>query len=546
MELEGLQPSNPTVDDTIRTDSVFTDFRILTASDVQKLIDGSATKSCSLDPIPTYILKQILDILLPSITDILNLSRSSGQVPDDFKMANLSALLKKLSMDPEILKHFRPISNLPYVSKLVESSVVNDVRDYAIENGLLDPDQSAYQQYHSTETVLLKVGNDVLVGIDSDHLVALILVDLSSAFDTVKHAIMLHRLHTYLGISGTALEWFRSYLSNRKQTVIINGASSTPRDLKYGVPQGSVLGPFLFSIYLLPLREILLKHGIPYKLYADDNQIYIIFERREGVQANLALKLAVHDARQWLIENFQKVNDSKTELLLISSMHQPPAEFPEFTVGDEVIVPADSVRNLGFIFDSHMRFDRHITSVVQASFCNLRDLYRIRPYIPQDSLETLVHSFITSRVDYCNSLLYGLPKKQINRLQAVQNSAARLVTFTHKFDHITPVLMELHWLRVPQRIIFKILLFTFKCLHKLAPAYLQDLLTWRQPNGLRSDNKLLLHVPKSRLVTYGDRAFSVAAPKLWNALPLSVKSNISLCKFKRDLKTYLFNESYNV
>jgi len=374
-------------------------------------------------------------------------------------------------MDPEILKNFRPVSNLPYVSKLVESSVVVDIKDYAVKNGLLDPDQSAYIEYHSTETVLLKVHNDIMHGIDSGHVVALSLIDLSSAFDTVNHRIMLQRLHTYLGITGTALDWFRSYLSNRKQTVIINGVSSNPKDLKYGVPQGSVLGPFLFSIYLLPLRKILLRHGIPYKLYADDNQIYIIFERDESVQANLALQLAIQDARQWLIENFQKVNDSKTELLLIHSMHQSPFEFPDFKVGDEVIVPADSVRNLGVIFDSQMRLDKHVTSIVQASFRNLRDMYRVRPYIPQASLETLVHAFITSRLDYCNSLLYGLPKKLTDRLQAVQNSAARLISFTHKFDHITPILRELHWLRIPERIIFKMMLFTFKCLHNKAHDY---------------------------------------------------------------------------
>ncbi len=305
-----------------------------------------------------------------------------------------------------------------------------------------------------------------------------------------------------------------------------------------------MLGPFLFSIYLLPLREILEKHGIAYELYADDNQIYIVYKRQDAIAANIALTAAINDARHWLTRNFQKVNDSKTELLLISSMHQPPVEFPEFKVGEEVIVPADSVRNLGVIFDSNMRLNKHISSVVSASFAKLRDMYRIRPYLPQESLETLVHAFITSRLDYCNSVLYGLPKKEINKLQAVQNSAARLITFTRKYDHITPVLMELHWLRVPERIIFKMMLFVFKILHKQAPEYLMDLLEWKQPNGLRSDNKLLLVVPKSRLVSYGDRAFSVAAPKLWNALPQCVKESVSLEVFKRQLKTYLFNQSY--
>ena len=157
----------------------------------------------------------------------------------------------------------------------------------------------------------------------------------------------------------------------------------------------------------------------------------------------------------------------------------------------------------------------------------------------------MVHAFVTTHLDYCNSLYYGLPKKQIKRLQGIQNTAARLVTGTRKYDHITPILRELHWLQVDTRIIFKYLLITFKCIHGLAPKYLSDLLTLKKNRGLRSDNKLLLVKPKSRLVTYGDRAFSNAAPKLWNALPDKIRLSESLEDFKSGLKTYLFRKSYS-
>ncbi len=349
---------------------------------------------------------------------------------------------------------------------------------------------------------------------------------------------------TYLGISGSALEWFRSYLKDRQQYVHINGASSSKRDLKYGVPQGSVLGPFLFSVYILPLRKILDELGVPYELYADDNQLYVILKPKEPGPASDLMSTTVHRIRFWLTENFQKVNDSKTELIILSSMFQPPVNFPEFKVGDEVIKPSEVVRDLGVLFDSHMRMDKHVQSIVRGSYVYLKDMYRIRYCLDQESLENMIHAFVTSRLDYCNSILYGLPKRQLGKLQAIQNTAARLITHTDKYDSITPVLKQLHWLKVPERIEFKTLLLTYKSLNGLAPSYLQDLLTRKPTTGLRSDSQNLLVVPKSRTVTYGDRAFSRAAPKLWNAIPLEIKQSASVDMFKSKTKTHLFKRSY--
>ncbi len=174
-------------------------------------------------------------------------------------------------------------------------------------------------------------------------------------------------------------------------------------------------------------------------------------------------------------------------------------------------------------------------------------MYKARSSLTTSSTKTLVHAFITSRLDYCNTLYYGLPQKQTRKLQAVQNTAARLISQTLKYDHVTPILKELHWLPVAghYRSIYKILLITFKCLHGLAPSYLIDLLVKKPSRGLRSDDTLALIVPKSKLVTYGDRAFSVAAPKLWNSLPVDIRLSENVSRFKRALKTYLFRQAYH-
>ncbi len=183
--------------------------------------------------------------------------------------------------------------------------------------------------------------------------------------------------------------------------------------------------------------------------------------------------------------------------------------------------------------------------MVKSCFFQLRLLAKVKPILSSKIFEKVSHAFITSRLDYCNSLYFGIGQTALSRLQRVQNAAARLLTSTKKRDHITLVLRSLHWLPVRYRVNFKILLLVFKSLNGLAPAYLSDLLTEHQPLlSLRSSNQRLLCIPKLKLKCRGDRAFSVAAPRLWNALPLYIRSAPSLSVFKSMLKTYLFDVAF--
>ena len=189
----------------------------------------------------------------------------------------------------------------------------------------------------------------------------------------------------------------------------------------------------------------------------------------------------------------------------------------------------------------------HINKACNAAFYHLHNLRRIKKYLSRDSLITLVHAFLTSRLEYCNGLFFGLPNVQIAKLQRVQNAAARLILGIGKFSHITPALYELHWLPVSLRIDYKILLLTFKCIYGLAPTYLSDLISIKSNSlyNLRSTGKLLLDHPKRKmLITLGARSFSAAAPKLWNELPLELRQATSLNSFKSRLKTYLFKEYF--
>ena len=287
--------------------------------EIKKIIIDSSTKHCDLDPIPTALLKNSLPELLPYITFVINDSLLSGTVPCCYKNALVKPLIKKPGLDFNVLKNFRPVSNLPFLSKILEKVILKRLLLHLENNDLNEIFQSAYKKCHSTETALLKVYNDILCDLDKKHVTLQSLLDLSAAFDTLDHGILLKRLELSFGIKGSALAWFESYLVNRKQSVQINQSFSDSSLLIYGIPQGSVLGPILFSLYTTPLSNIFCKYNMKYHLYADDSQLY-----KNSLYSDLnsvirQTELCIEDTKVWMDSNKLKLNDDKTELILFKN-----------------------------------------------------------------------------------------------------------------------------------------------------------------------------------------------------------------------------------
>ena len=517
--------------------------------ELKKIIMKSKATTCDLDPIPTSLLKHILDLILPVMTKIINMSFENGTVPKQFKKALILPLLKKILLDPEILKNFRPVSNLSFLSKLMERVAANRLLNHMSLNNLHVLFQSSYKQFHSTETALLRIHSDILSALDNKKCVLLVLLDLSAAFDTIDHPTLFSRLANAIGLSGKALQWFVSYLTDRTQSVIINGVESETWNLLFGVPQGSVLGPILFIIYTSPLAKILESLGVMYHFYADDTQLYITFDINETEEATSKMEHAVSVIRTWMADNFLCLNDDKTEVLLIGSKSShEKLDIPHIQIGNEKIEPSSSAKNIGFRFDSVLNGKKQVKDMCKSAWHHLRTIGKIRRYLDSKATELLVHAFITSKLDINNALLYGLPDSLIHSLQVIQNSAARLVMKLPKTSHVTPILIQLHWLPVQFRIKFKILLFVYKSLNGLAPGYVLNMLQHKPVSSyaLRSDKKHLLMEPKSKTATYGDRNFRNVAPRLWNLLPLKIKMAPSVNSFKTHLKTYLFKQAYEL
>ena len=384
--------------------------------------------------------------------------------------------------------------------------------------------------------------------VDKGECVFLILLDLSAAFDTVDHNTLLNRLKEQYGYGGDVLKWIKSYLTDRKQVIRAKGVESDIFELKYGVPQGSVLGPELFKDYIAPLYEIIKSYNVNPHGYADDTQIFKSFKPgKNEFEVLRNVENCIEGIRKWMGNSFLKLNDGKTQFIIIGSKRNlEKVVTKSVKIGSYSIQAVEQVNNIGAVFDKHMNMDAHLNATCKAAWLSLYNISKIRQYLTYEQSETVMHAFVTSRLDQNNSLLVNLPNNQLSRLQAIQNAAARIIKKRRKFDHVTPLLKELHWLPIVKRPIFKILLLVFKCLHGQGPQYLMDLLIPYVPTvNLRSSTDQLLCVPKSKLVTYGDRSFSVIAPTLWNDLPIDVKDCDTVPIFKRKLKTYLFTQAYS-
>jgi len=251
----------------------------------------------------------------------------------------------------------------------------------------------------------------------------------------------------------------------------------------------------------------------------------------------------------WMSSNRLQLNLGKTELLwCTTSRRQHLLPDQPLSFGGSSVSPSESVRNLGIYLDANLKLNAHISHIISRCFGSLRQLRSIRRYVSQSVMQSLVTSLVLTRLDYGNCVLYGLPVSQLQRLQSVQNSAARLVFRLRRYDHITDALINLHWLRVPERIVFKLAVFTYRCLHDTAPPYLSNFTSIADRSGSRTlrsaSNTHQLHVPRFRLSTVGGRSFSVSGPVIWNNLPIDVTSAPSLSTFRSRLKTHLFKLSF--
>ena len=376
--------SNDTVDplhmDQIYTESTLSYFDLVSETEVKKTIMDSKSKSCSLDPIPTSLLKECIDELLSTITKIINNSLQSSNFPEIYKTALVIPLIKKPDLDKNILKNYRPVSNLSFLSKILEKIVMSQLKNYLSTNNLFPIYQSAYRHSHSTETALLRVMNDLLTESDINNDSILALLDLSAAFDTIDHKILIDRLSLSYGITKNVLQWLKSFLVGRTQSVITKENNSQLSTLHWGVPQGSVLGPLLFLLYTKPLSYLTTKYNISYQSFADDTQLYDSSPNDKISNSISSIQNCISQIKIWMNSNKLKLNDEKTEMLYIHSKSKDITP-SNITIGNTSIPFSSHARNLGVLFTDNLSLEKHISKVCRSAFIELRNISSIRKYL---------------------------------------------------------------------------------------------------------------------------------------------------------------------
>ena len=546
--LEACLPAYSFVDiDTIMPvyTAVFDTFQPLSCDVLASIIHKLNRTTCGLDPFPTKLLMSHLSSIINIILRIVNLCFSSGDFPASCKSAIISPLIKKTSLDSEILKNYRPVANLSFISKIIEKAIATQIHSHLINNDIVDNFQSAYKTGHSCETALLRVYNDIVTTIGRGNGAMLVLLDLSAAFDTIDHDNLFCILEKYVGICGNALKLIKSYFSNRTQRVQIDNVLSDFANIICGVPQGSVLGPLKFCLYLLPLSAILRYHNIGYHVYADDTQLYVSFKCKQPLEAISKLNSCLADIRRWMITN----NYSKTEFIVFRSPQlKCDLSGLSVNVGESMITQSSKVRDLGVIFDQFLNFDDHITAICRSTHFHIRNIGKIRNLLSYDACSTIIHALISCRLDYCNSILYNVPKSKTDRLLRIQNQCARILTKSPRREHITPVLMKLHWLKIQDRIIYKMLMLTYKSYYNMAPPYLCELINKKESHvntRLGTDHHQLIIPPISKDCsnTFLERSFIYAAPCEWNKLSKHIRTSNFDC-FRKSVKTMLFTQQY--
>ena len=522
------------------TDQFLSQFEPTNTDELKNIISKHPIKTSHDDPLPPPVIKENLDLLLPVWVKIINKSLLEGDF-SGLKSAVITPIIKSKGLDYDDLKNYRPISNLQFLSKLLERVVLKRLNSHMKSIGCFLSNQYGYKPAHNTETLLIKITNDLLIASDSKTATVLLLLDLSAAFDTADKVKLINILSREIKIRGNALNWFRSYLFGRTQKVKIRKEFSNDVLLEFGVPQGSVLGPVLFNIYLRSLYTYIEDLGCNIKGFADDHQIYLSFVPE--FQYNILhgyLNMVVSKIFCWMNEYFLKLNPDKSKIIVFGTADiLDKITINGIFLNNNCVRFVNNVKNLGFYLDSALTLDRQINEVSKSCFLSIKNISCIKHFLDYEQKRMLISSLVLSKMDYCNSMYIGTSSYNIRKLQSIQNSAARLVFGFQNNNSNLSMLNKLHWLPVKNRIMFKICVYVHKCLYEDAPVEMMNLLH-PADSFIRTAKLKFTYTPDTAI---GCKAFSVCAPKVWNLLPTFLRREMNLIKFKAQLKTFLFTDT---
>ena len=498
--------------------------------------DLNATNSIGSDGIALRFLRDALCVIVPYLTCIVNTSLVTGVFPESWKHALVVPLYK--NGDPDIVNNYRPVSILPVVSKILEKIVAKQLSEYLEENKLLSNTQHGFRPMLSTETALTTITDKIYESMDNKKIAMLTLCDLSKAFDSVHHQTLLHKC-SLLNIDEF---WFNNYLDNRSMSVRLDNHVSKKTFINYGVPQGSILGPILFNIYVNDLAAYV--NGFVVQ-YADDTQFLHSSTINNLDQLIKDTEETLAQCRMYYLKNGLMFNSCKTQCIFIGNRqllcHIPPNTTVNFN--GNIIYPSKHVKNLGVYFDRHMLFDVHISELNKKVMGILMFASRISDKLDKKSRVMVIQAIVLSLINYCIKIWGTTNDTLLHNVQKLQNFAVRIaIGGVKKYDHISTFYDELQWLTVKQRKVFELGTTIFKVLRGFYPDWFMILTNRQDITSSVTRQGHTLHVSRSHTHT-GDRRTAISGARLWNALPPSLTHETSINCFKTRLKEILLTEN---
>ena len=509
---------------------------------IKKYIDSlKINTSTGYDDISAKILKDSSETLAPLICQILNLSFEMKQFPDCMKRATITALHKK--KDTNIISNYRPLSILPSLSKILERSATTQLAEFLEKNDILSRNQHAYRRRHGTVTCLSEVVDCLYDLIDQKKHVAIISLDLSKAFDSISHELLLNKL-SKMGLGESSILWIKSYLTNRYQVTKFKEFTSSEQLITAGVPQGSIIGPLLFLCFTNDLYQAF-DSSCSIVSYADDTQIIVNTNNQN--QLKTLIKNTIIKAQKWYSENSMQNNIDKTEILMINPKNK--LNKTKFTIKDNgkkiKLKPASSIKVLGIYIDENLNWSKQINCVKRNALNSIRHLHRINHLLPVDLRIQLYYSLVVPHFDYADIIWGGCGSVNTKKLQITQNFAVRSITGTKKHDSVRDSFEKLKFLNLQQRRTIHEAVFTNKSLLHLNPVkislkYNEQISTSHR--NTRSSHMGTLNLPKHNSAKFQNSPFFRCISS-WNACP----NNLPTYKpkpFKKSLQKHLIHETY--
>jgi hypothetical protein len=497
---------------------------------LKKLSLNSSTDVLGFD---SKLLRLAADLIAPQLTYMFNLSIRYGYVPPDWKLARVTPIYKGKG-DQNDPSNFRPISVIGHIPKLIEKEIHVQFLKYLMDHSFITPDQPAYLKNHSTQTSLHKVVDDWLDNMNNGLITAACFLDIQKCFDTIDHDLLIAKLKCY-GIRGNEIEWFLSYLSGRKQKVKVNNNISEALPVDIGVPQGSVLGPFLFLLFANDLSNFVMDGCV--NCFADDTVIYVT--GRTISEVTTKLQGIINDVRQWYLGNRLKVNPTKSEVMYIGTpqrlKHLNSNSVLKY--GNDVLSVTNNIRYLGLILDSNLTWCQHISSIIRSVAPKIALMRRLSSVVPQSLSSKIFTTYLRPCLEYGITVWGGCSEEGMNKVQKFQNLAARIVK--KNYDYINhrglDIVESLGWHTIRQRRDYHLSFLMYKCVHGQAPDYLRDnvlLLSEMNDIPTRNTHSLKVYVPKPNIEKYKE-SFHYMGSKIWNSLSINIQEAPSKAVFKK-------------